>query len=217
MELFLKITLIIHVLAGMNSLVSGFIAIVTKKGQLIHKRAGRIYFYGMIIAAVTALFISIVKGLDFFIMIAIFSFYLSYTGYRFVLLKQQKLKWFDIIVIAVNLVVNIYMLFQGNVILLVFAIIGILNSVGDLRFNFFPKTPSSKLVWLYNHLGKMIGSYIATVTAFLVNNMHIGPMLVWWLGPTFIGVFVIAYFTKLYKQKDPFYRNKKLEAEGIKN
>lgn len=208
MEQFLKITLIIHVLAGLCSLITGFIAIISSKGQRIHKRTGIVYFYGMIVAAITALVISIIKGLDFFIMIAIFSFYLSYTGYRFVVLKQKKLKWFDIIVIAANLLVNIYMLFQGNIILLVFAIIGILNSVGDLRYNFFPKIPSSKLIWLYNHMGKMIGSYIATVTAFLVNNMHIGPMLVWWLGPTFIGTFVITYFTKMYKQKDPYYRKK---------
>jgi hypothetical protein len=97
------------------------------------------------------------------------------------------------------------MLFQKNIILFVFASIGILNSVGDLRSHFFPKEKQSKIQWLYNHIGKMVGSYIATVTAFLVNNMHIGPMLVWWLGPTFIGTFVIAYFIKRYRKTDSFY------------
>jgi uncharacterized membrane protein len=83
MEQFLKTTLIIHVAAGMMALVTGFISIVTKKGQRIHIRSGKIYFIGMMVVAVTALTLSIIKKIDFLSMSGIFSFYLSYTGYRF--------------------------------------------------------------------------------------------------------------------------------------
>ena len=60
--------------------------------------------------------------------------------------------------------------------------------------------------WLLNHIARMTGSYIATLTAFfVVNNKGYFPELVVWLGPSIIGTFIIirwrAYYRSKFKQR----------------
>jgi hypothetical protein len=38
------------------------------------------------------------------------------------------------------------------------------------KFANFQKPPTEKMFWMYKHIGQMGGAYIATMTAFLVNN-----------------------------------------------
>jgi hypothetical protein len=51
----------------------------------------------------------------------------------------------------------------------------------------------------------MLASYIAAMTAFLVNNArHMGfggPIWLWWLLPTILGVPAIITWTRYYRSK----------------
>ena len=53
-----------------------------------------------------------------------------------------------------------------------------------------------------HHINNMMGAYIATVTAFLVVNINfVKPGWVLWLLPTAIGIPIILYYNKIWKQK----------------
>ena len=63
----------------------------------------------------------------------------------------------------------------------------------------------SKLLWLNQHIGMMIGSYIATITAFLVVNMGGAPSMtlhiIGWLSPTIILVPLLIYWQNKYAKE----------------
>ena len=87
-------------------------------------------------------------------------------------------------------------------ILLVF---GVIYTQGVWReYKKFKFPPSGKLFWYYMHIGQMSGAYIATVTAFLVNNgrwFPFVPGIVLWLLPAAVGVPLITQTIKKYKNK----------------
>ncbi len=55
--------------------------------------------------------------------------------------------------------------------------------------------------WIRYHIGRISGAYLATITAFLVNNVHTDPEFVAWLLPTTIGVPAIVYFKRQYGER----------------
>jgi hypothetical protein len=59
----------------------------------------------------------------------------------------------------------------------------------------------SKQRWLFRHIGRMMGTYIAATTAFLVVNIHSDIRWLPWLIPTFIGTPLIFYFIYTFKSK----------------
>ena len=59
------------------------------------------------------------------------------------------------------------------------------------------------MFWMYKHIGQMGGAYIATMTAFLVNNYRFFPFLppiALWLLPTLFGTVLITIVLKKYKK-----------------
>jgi hypothetical protein len=54
--------------------------------------------------------------------------------------------------------------------------------------------------WLIAHIIRMMGAYIATITAFVVTNVHTNPAYVAWLAPTVIITPLIAYFVAKYRK-----------------
>ena len=167
MKLFLTLILIAHIAAGFTALFTGLIAIWAVKGGKTHILSGRIYYYAMVLVAITAVLLAVFKSLTFLFSIAVFSFYLTFTGYRSVKYKSGDAKLLDWLVLS--------MVFRSK--------------------------NSSEKAWLYRHIGKMSGAYIATVTAFLVTNIHFLPSTIVWLAPTVIGTPLIAYTIRKYKMK----------------
>ena len=60
--------------------------------------------------------------------------------------------------------------------------------------------PTDKKFWLYQHISKMSGGYIAAVTAFVVVNEFI-PGIYGWLSPTVIGTIYIVYHQMRFRKK----------------
>lgn len=213
--------LILHVISGFLALACGAVAISTKKGKGVHVTVGRIYFWSMILVAVSAFYLSIVNVIPFLFLIAVFSFYLTWTGYKAIHWKNKSLPksvfWFDtmashivalfgIMMIVLSLLTWMDIHFNDvisslRIVLLVFGI-GTLIFAGEDLLLLYRKDHSSKFLWMYTHIGRMLGAYIATFTAFLVVNAEFFPSpLIAWLGPTIIGTPFIFYWIGKYRKK----------------
>lgn len=216
MEQYLKILVIIHVIAGAGALIFGAIAFGLRKNTLKHKPIGKIYFWCMSVVFVTAMIVSVAKSLLFLFLIGIFSYYSTIIAYRSLRLKnlhkeQQPLKldWFIEILAGITflgmVVFGIFLLAKnqntGGIIPLIFGTFGLLSVRTNVKL--FTKKPKETLYWHKKHIGHMMGSYIGALTAFLVNqteHIPINPTLLWFL-PTLIILPVMRIELKKVKSK----------------
>jgi len=194
----------LHIAIGTIALLSGAISIIVVKGSRLHRQAGKWYVYSMFFVVASAVYMSITRQNDFLLSIAIFSFYLTWTGKRAVdrnISGDSKRYLFDHFVMLVASIGCVYMLYKGfsNIILLVFGGVLFFNIFVDLKEQLKKKTVQSTQL-MTGHIGRMCGAYIATVTAFLVNTVTTTFPLVLWLGPTLVGGTFIAYSIMKWKK-----------------
>ena len=72
----------VHILAGGIALVVAPGAMITVKGGLWHRRWGKVYAAAMLVVAATGSAMSLLRPNLFLFMVAVFSFYLVFSGYR---------------------------------------------------------------------------------------------------------------------------------------
>ena len=84
------ILLVIHITAGSIALLTAFVALVTAKGGVIHVRAGRVYAIGMTVIFLTAVPLAALGANVFLLLIAFFSFYLVFAGWRFARNRSRR-------------------------------------------------------------------------------------------------------------------------------
>lgn len=212
--------LIFHVTAGVIGFFVAPAAMLTVKGGLWHRRWGKIYFCAMTAAAASAVLLSTfgVRQNLFLTFIGVFSFYLSYSGYRVLYQKRpaqgQGPKLIDWVVAVSTAAAGLGLIVAGVVkptpmwayistVAIVLGAACLINATQDIRR--FLRPPSDKNFWWYHHMTGMLASYIAAMTAFLVNNArHMGfggPVWIWWLLPTIVGIPAIATWTRYYRAK----------------
>ncbi|KAA3650390.1 MAG: hypothetical protein DWP98_04920 [Bacteroidetes bacterium] len=212
MENLMKITLFIHAFSGGISLIAGLIAMLAKKGQKWHLKSGLIYYWGMMAVVITGVILGLYRTNIFILTIAVFSFYLVFTGRRTLAFKKALnptfIDWFFNLIC---LLIGLYMLYLAIInfikigfasavpMLFVFGFFLTLMCLQDLRV--FLNKKYKKGQWLLTHIGRMCGSYIATSTAFLVVNIHVEPQWIIWLMPTAVGTPLIFRATGLWKKK----------------
>lgn len=203
MATLIPILLFLHIISGIICFVSGLISITTKKGGKAHTFSGKTYFFAMFSVIVTAVIISIFRSNLFLLLIASFSFYMTWAGVRSIRNKTLKPSIFDWIFFATGVSTAVVMIMTLNVILISF---GILFSIGLIQELFLfiraKKKTTKPNEWIVRHIGMMLGSYIATTTAFLVTNVQsFDPQWLPWLAPTILGSPIIAYYTRKYAKK----------------
>jgi uncharacterized membrane protein len=199
MELLFKIFLYLHIAGGMAALFSGLAAILAPKGRRIHNLAGRVFFYGMMTVALTALVMGSLHWSPFLLHIAVFSFTLTYAGWRSIRNKSLRPHSLDWLVMGLGLLNGIWMVATLNIVLVVFGLLQGINAANDLRIflRLRRALPLPPKAWLLRHIGSMLGAYIATTTAFLVVNVRdVEPAWLPWLLPTVLGTPLIAYWTR---------------------
>lgn len=221
MKTFITSLLILHVAAGTLALFIGLIPMFSKKGSRLHNRTGLIYVWCMITVAGTALLLCGLQPFKllrlFLTGIAVFSFYLCVTGWRTTKQKKTGPSRADKILTYVTLTIGVAMMGFGAYLLtnassafaflfLIFGFLTYRNAWYD--FKSFGKIPE-KMHWFYHHITRMGGSYIATFTAFLVNNVDrmlpedapawIGTMS--WIAPGVVGSILIGRTITYYKRK----------------
>ena len=214
MQLFLKIMLILHIIGGFTALFVAPIALVVKKGGKQHRRWGKVYFWGMTLVIITAIFISVLKNIPFLLMVSFFSYHSIVNGYRSIyhkkLHKTKKPAALDWFIQSVAAVFNVALLAWGiyvitsskasvGYIATVFGVIGITSTITGIKGLLRP--PKKHYAWFLNHMGGMIGGYIATVTAFSAVNFGFMPALYRWLWPTILGVPLLLMWQRYYSRK----------------
>ncbi|GAB3041228.1 DUF2306 domain-containing protein [Spirosoma pulveris] len=214
--------LILHIATGITALLVGLIPMIAQKGGRLHNRAGLIYVYCMITVAVSALLLCALQPFKmmrlFLTGIAVFSFYLSMTGWRAT--KQKKLgpTRADKGLTFVTLLVSLAMIGFGIYLLtlhgpsffpILFTFFGLLTITFAGRDVQAMTRPAEKMHWFFQHFTRMGGSYIATFTAALVTNL---PRLLpthapeWmttagWMAPSLVGGMLIGFTVRYYKLK----------------
>jgi hypothetical protein len=205
-----RVVLWIHIISGAIALFVAPAAMLTRKAGLWHRRWGKIYFWSITVVAMTAVVMSLIRTGLFFLLVALFSFYLAFTGYRVLSRKTPlqgpgKMDWTAasmMVFSGVTLVgYGIYLMLTSSsgIVPIVFGGIGILFGLSDIRD--FLHHPADKMAWWYSHMTRMLSAYIATVTAFSVVNFEFLPPIARWLWATVIGTVGIIIWTRYYRKK----------------
>ncbi|AGA77186.1 hypothetical protein [Echinicola vietnamensis] len=201
----------LHIVGGGVGLLFGTIAMIRPKGDGPHRKFGKGFYVGMLLASLSGLVLSVMHPNTFLFVIGAFTLYMVGSGYRYLKLKglphRNKAKWIDwglsgmmILFALAFFVQGARSLSQGNffgVVMLVFGAIGTLMVYGDIKF--YQGIIKSRTFWLRGHIARMCGAYIASLTAFLVVNIYFLPPLVIWLLPTVIITPLIVKWSRKYK------------------
>lgn len=212
METFVTTFRWIHIAAGMLALGLAPLALLTAKGGRAHRRWGKIYFWAMAVVASTAVVLALWRPQIFLALLAVFSFYMAFAGYRVLGRKRpdhgqgpRALDWAAALVtFAVSAALVVLGLVRPGaswqrlgIVPVVFGILGTVLSGLDIAK--FVRPPADRNAWWFAHMAGMLGSYIATVSAFSVVNFTFLPLAVRWLWPTAIGTPLIALWITVYK------------------
>jgi len=199
----------IHIVLGYTALIAGFIAALSRKKRGLHSKSGNVFFYGMLISLIAAIFLNMIKFSPFLFPIALFTLYMILGGKLIFSLRNSDTlrKWWNIyfglglfislLMLSLALFLFVKNLLGMGIILLIFGIIQSLMTYSDWKNN--PANhPKSRI---FQHINKMGGGMIASVTAFAAVNIHFLPSLVVWLTPSIIGSFLIAYAIRQRRKK----------------
>jgi hypothetical protein len=204
--------LYVHITAGFTALIIGLVAMFSPKGQTIHNKSGLIYFWAMVVVSITSTIISLRSDpINLFLLVTgIFSFYLIFTGYRSTIIKNKAPQFVDKFVTALMLCTTLVMIslstydwFNGSgrltIILGIFGSVGGVLAVADVLV--YRNGLDHPRAWLLRHLGRMLGAYLATFTAFAVTNLTawMSSILLWTLPPI-IGSIAIQVATSYYRK-----------------
>lgn len=210
---FFTVFIAIHAISGMIALVAGTVSVIVKKGGKIHKKSGKVFFYGMMLAGGSGILASVLPEHynPFLFVVGLFSIYLVVTGYRALKFTKVKTKaqlrpdislaWGMMVVAVLMVLFGSYVILKIDtigIVLVIFGIIAFLNGYNDLKAFRDIKTLRSKSIRL--HIGKISGGYIAAFTAFLVTNQLL-PAMLSWLLPTVFGIIFIAYWLRNTRRK----------------
>lgn len=196
--------LAIHILCGSISLLSAIGAMYCTKGQPWHRFYGKFFFSGMTGIFITSIPLSFMINSLFLFLIAIFSYYLAITGWRFARNHSGIPTLADWLISVLMLISAIIMLglsyyhygsnnYQHTV-LLIFGLIGCLTSLSDLKIFYYRKATGAERI--IKHMSGMLGATIAAVTAFAVTNFTLQPAIILWLGPTIIITPIIFWWQR---------------------
>jgi hypothetical protein len=208
-----SIVLGLHIVAGYIALVVAPAAMLTHKGGWWHRRCGKIYFWAMAGVALTAVVLSLYRPNLFLLLLAVFSFYQAFSGYRVLSRKLphqgQQATPVDWSAVALTLAGSAALLVYGMVrwssgatLFLVPVIFGLLGTIlAGQDVHAFLRPPTTKNAWWFGHMARMLGAYIATVSAFSVVNFAFLPPLMRWLWPTGVGLPGIFIWISYYRRQ----------------
>ena len=198
------VLLVVHIAAGAVALVAAAVALSTAKGRSHHIRAGRVYAAAMALVCVTALPLAILGGDVVLLLVAVFSFYLVFAGWRFARNaggRPRPVDWSAAVIMALT---GLGMWGYGAVLfargdsqwvtMAVFGVIAAALSAADLRYH--RTSPRPGVQRIARHLTNMLAGTIATVTAVVVVNVETNPAWLAWILPTLLITPLIAWWNR---------------------
>ena len=200
----INILLGVHIFAGVIALLSTALALSTEKGKKFHVLSGKSYFWAMVLIFLTAIPMSIINSNIFLFLVAIFSFYLAFSGMRFAKNRTGVPTLVDLIAVNFMLLSGIGMWILAIIFfidsdsqfitLIVFGFLALFLGYGD--FQTFKNQTAIGKERIAKHLTNMMGGTIAVVTAVLVVNPPANPEWVWWILPTVLITPLIFWWNK---------------------
>jgi uncharacterized membrane protein YfcA len=205
------IFLAVHILGGSIGLLSGTWNLVARKGSARHRAVGRVFVVAMLATGLSALVLATLRPNPFLFMVGVLTLYLVGTGRLRLKRPLTTLRPAPLdraMTLAMGLAgvafgaLGAGQLFRGEpfgTVYLTFGLIGLLfvrRDVKDLRRQWGPNERTSA------HLQRMVGAYIAALTAFLVVNAGYMPgsipAVVYWLLPTAVLTPLIIKWSRRY-------------------
>jgi uncharacterized membrane protein len=214
MESLIPLLLWAHIAAGFIAFFMAPAAMLTAKGGPAHRRWGKVYFRAMAAVALTAVLLAAWRPNVFLLLIAVFSFYLAFTGYRALRrkrpLKGEKATALDWAAAGLTCLASAFLVLLGivqpgpvwqqlGVVAMVLGGFGVFLSANDMRK--FLRPPADRNAWWFDHMGGMLGSYAAALSAFSVVNFTFLPPVVRWLWPAVLATVGISAWIAYYKRK----------------
>ena len=186
----------------------------------MHRRAGWVFVGGMTVVCATALVMSAIRfftdstpvGRQFSMLL----FYISiltgagmWAGLRVLHAKDRTsrgpaidIAWAALLA-ASGAMTAAYGFATRNPLFMAFSLIGLINGSSELAY--WRRRPTEPMHWWLAHMGNMLGACIAATTAFAIAGGRRlglpGDSLVTWLGPTAIGLPVIAVWIGYYRRR----------------
>lgn len=200
-----KINLLIHITAGTVALIVGIIILFSAKGSRFHLRFGRYFVYLLAIVVSTGflgwLFF---RSNSFLLMLTILAGYNTYSGYRIVKLKENKLPTLEVCIPLVALATGIFYLIwlmRSDTLwspAVIYPTLSglVLVTVYDL-LKFFVLHHRIRHWWLYEHIYKIISAFSAILSAFVGTVLpNFKPYSQ--IGPSTLCIALIIFF--IWKQ-----------------
>ena len=202
-----NILLLVHVVAGAIALLAALVSVASKATSVshrVHVVTGVTFVVCMAIISITGLPLAYLKGSLFLLMIAVFSGYLTWSGWRYARNRSGRPSSLDWTVVfammAVGAMLTLYgawSLLQGStfgVVMIVFG--GISLFLCNLDLQIFRAGGATGKLRISQHLTMMLGGTIAALTAFSANILtrYLPSQLepVAWLWPTALIVPILV-------------------------
>ncbi|NLR78343.1 hypothetical protein [Chitinophaga eiseniae] len=166
--------IITHVTAGSVALILGLVALLTRKGGMLHRKSGRLFLVFLSVVIATGLIGVFVFGRNtFLLVITLLSGYLGYSGYRVLQAKSNQFNGRDIVVAIAVLCSDLYFLYYFKSIGMIWSPVIIYSTTGYLLFiityDFLRYLIPSHWygnLWLYEHILKMVSAFSGILSAF---------------------------------------------------
>jgi len=220
LEKVVDLSLILHVVAGLGSIILFWVPILTKKGSNTHRKIGKAYIFLMWIVIFTGVVLTIHKFNEGEIEAAIFLGFLVFLAARPIWygtailqpnrFSPQQLKYYHIVLRLILFVYGIFMLIYAGysqdqsvtLLMILFGTLGIFAGVDVWR----DLKKTSKLNRIQGHFEGMLFSGVAAYTGFLtiggyefIGKYMIGYwILIPWLSPSIIGISLIFFYRKQF-------------------
>ncbi|QHT71124.1 DUF2306 domain-containing protein [Rhodocytophaga rosea] len=215
MEMIYTYMRLVHIVSGMTAFFVAPLALIAIKGGKNHKIWGNIFFWAMVLVAISAIPMTFYHPNLFLFLVAIFSFHLSLYGYRSVQRRRsvdlQKSMRIDFWIACIAALCYGGFIAWGIAVFFTsgshaFGYIAIVFGLIGMRFSFrnfkaFRTPPTDTMQWWFDHMQGMVGSYIATLSAFSAVNFYFLPDTLRWLWPTLAGVPLLFFWERYYKKK----------------
>ena len=191
----------LHVIAGVLTLGSMGIPLLTRKGGRIHRQAGWVFVVCMAFLSLSSMWLCVCAMLGFqgesvtgrgvmsaefgafLFVISLLTGHSVFCGIR--VLKQKRrtsplrnpLDWaFDLSLGLGSVGLLVWGISTGSVLLIGFGVLGTLSAWRHIRL--MQSVPTDKQYWWYTHMSAMIGGCIGALSAFLVINSEQFPTAV---------------------------------------
>ncbi|MDH7447802.1 hypothetical protein [Aquimarina sp. 2201CG14-23] len=177
MEILHNSNILLHIITGSIALLLGLIALTSVKGDKVHNTSGKYFLKFISIVILTGLIGVFLFGRNtFLLIITVLSGYVSFSGYRVLLLKSNTPKAIDILFAIISLLTLTYFLYYFKSIGMIWSPIIIYSTVGALLFiitydfmrYLIPRKKYIKhRIWIYEHIYKMTSAFSALLAAFI--------------------------------------------------